>query len=138
MMSDTQEISWLAIRQPAVIRMLERELDAGTDTDNFAAGLELACHVLSEFTAKTGVVVDRLSTSELERAKVAVASGGRDGATLGWIRQRIRELPVVLTSSDEASIANAIATICMAIEAVCFAPSHAQAPSFSVAGPTVE
>jgi hypothetical protein len=36
------EVSWLAIRQPAVIRMLEREL-ASPDGDAFAAGLELAC-----------------------------------------------------------------------------------------------
>src|SRR5436189_3026808 len=38
------EVSWLAIRQPAVIRMLEREL-ASPDGDAFAAGLELACRV---------------------------------------------------------------------------------------------
>src|SRR6266403_2236110 len=39
------DVSWLAIRQPAVIRLLECEL-ASTDGDAFAAGLELACRVL--------------------------------------------------------------------------------------------
>ncbi len=39
------DVSWLAIRQPAVMRLLESEL-ASPDGDAFAAGLELACRVL--------------------------------------------------------------------------------------------
>src|ERR1700760_1502837 len=40
-----QDASWFAIRHPAVLRLLEREL-ATDDGDAFAAGLELACRVL--------------------------------------------------------------------------------------------
>jgi hypothetical protein len=39
------DVSWLAIRHPAVMRLLDREL-AAPDGDAFAAGLELATRVL--------------------------------------------------------------------------------------------
>ena len=39
------DVSWLAIRQPGVMRLLESEL-ASPDNDAFAVGLELACRVL--------------------------------------------------------------------------------------------
>lgn len=40
-----REVSWFAIRHPAVLRLLERELSA-PDGDAFAVGLELAGRVL--------------------------------------------------------------------------------------------
>ena len=70
------EVSWLAIRQPAVIRLLEREL-ASPDGDAFAAGLELACRVLG---APTSLGDMRLDHNSLNSGMVAVRSGRCDRA----------------------------------------------------------
>ena len=72
-----QEMAWLAIRQPAIVRMLERDL-AGCDTDALAAGLELTSQLLSELSSLTGVILHRVSSRELAVAGAQVASAGLD------------------------------------------------------------
>ena len=107
----TDDASWLAIRQPSVIRMLEAEL-ASPDGDAFAAGLELACRVLG---GKTRLGDLRLDHRALANALADVRSGRCDRAMVRSLRDQIDELPVALTSREQDAIATVIAAIIYAI-----------------------
>ena len=115
------DVSWLAIRHPAVIRLLEREL-AFSDGDALAAGLELACQALD--TAKLGGL--RIDHNTLSGGLVAVRSGRCDRAMVRSIRAQIDQLPVVLTQREQDAVATVIASIqwavfdasCRALDAV--------------------
>lgn len=99
--------SWLAIRQPAVMRLLELEL-ATPDGDAFAAGLELACRVLGGRTALGSL---RLDHATLAAGMAAVRGGRCDRAMVQSIRDQIDELPVALTRAEEDAVATVIAAI---------------------------
>jgi hypothetical protein len=101
------DVSWLAIRQPAVIRFLEREL-AAPDGDAFAAGLELACRVLG---GRTPLGDLRLDHHALEAGMAAVRGGRCDRAMVRSIRDQIEELPIVLTATEQDAVATVIASI---------------------------
>jgi len=101
------DVSWLAIRHPAVVRLLEREL-AAPDGDAFAAGLELACRVLG---GRTPVGDLRLDHNTLNTGMVAVRSGRCDRAMVRSIREQIDELPVALTPREHDAVATAMAAI---------------------------
>ncbi|HEY0480109.1 MAG TPA: hypothetical protein VGD37_21460 [Kofleriaceae bacterium] len=103
----TDDASWLAIRHPAVIRLIEREL-ATPDRDAFAAGLELACRVLG---GRTPLGDLRLDHNTLNTGMVAVRSGRCDRAMVRSIRDQIQELRVVLTPREEDAVATVIAAI---------------------------
>jgi len=105
------DVSWLAIRQPAVIRLLEREL-AAPDGDAFAAGLELACRVLGGATPLGDL---RLDHNALSSGLVAVRSGRCDRAMVRSIRDQIEELPIVLTAAEQDAVATVIASIIWAV-----------------------
>jgi hypothetical protein len=105
------EVSWLAIRQPAVIRLLERELSS-SDGDAFAAGLDLACRVLG---APTRLGDLRLSHNALSSGMVAVRAGRCDRAMVRSIRDQIEELPIVLTPGEQDAVATVIAAIIWAV-----------------------
>jgi hypothetical protein len=101
------EVSWFAIRHPAVLRLLEREL-AAPDGDAFAAGLELACRVLGG-RAPLGDL--RIDHNTLNTGMVAVRSGRCDRAMVRAIRDQIDALPVVLTPREADAVATVIAAI---------------------------
>jgi hypothetical protein len=103
----TDDASRLAIRHPAVIRLIEREL-ATPDRDAFAAGLELACRVLG---GRTPLGDLRLDHNTLNSGMVAVRSGRCDRAMVRSIRDQIQELRVVLTPREEDAVATVIAAI---------------------------
>jgi hypothetical protein len=105
------DVSWLAIRQPAVIRMLEREL-ATADGDAFAAGLELASRVLGGKTPLGGL---RLDHNALSSGLAAVRSGYCDRAMVRSIRDQIEELPIVLTPLEQDMVATVVAAIIWAV-----------------------
>jgi hypothetical protein len=104
-----EDVSWLAIRQPAVLRLLERELPASQrDSDAFGAGLELACRVLGG----RGPLGDlRLDHNTLNTGMVAVRSGRCDRAMVRSIRDQIDELRAVLTRREQDAVATVIAAI---------------------------
>jgi hypothetical protein len=105
----------LAIRQPAVIRLLERELGgfAGfTDGDAFAVGLELACRVLGGSTPLGDL---RLDHHALGCGLAAVRSGQCDRAMVRSLRDQIDELPVVLTPLEQDAVATVVAGIIWAV-----------------------
>jgi hypothetical protein len=101
------DVSWFAIRHPAVLRLLERELTA-PDGDAFAAGLELACRVLG---GRTPVGDLRLDHNTLNTGMVAVRSGRCDRAMVRSIRDQIDALPVVLTPREVDAVATVTAAI---------------------------
>jgi len=128
------DVSWLAIRHPAVMRLLEREL-AATDGDAFAAGLELACRVLvgraraalidsgpqrskdrNHLTARVPLAGTplgdlRLDHNTLNTGMVAVRGGRCDRAMVRSIRDQIEALRVVLTPREEDAVATVVAAI---------------------------
>ena len=113
--SARSDASWLAIRQPAVIKFLERELGgfAGFgDGDAFAAGLELATRVLGGSTPLSDL---RLDHRALTKGLAAVRQGHCDRAMVRSIRDQIEELPVVLTPLEQDAVATATAAIIWAV-----------------------
>ncbi|HET9623533.1 MAG TPA: hypothetical protein VFP84_19305 [Kofleriaceae bacterium] len=106
-----QDASWFAIRHPAVLRLLEREL-ATDDGDAFAAGLELACRVLG---GRTPVGDLRLDHNTLNSGMVAVRSGRCDRAMIRSIRDQIAALNVVLTQREHDAVATVLAAIIWAV-----------------------
>ena len=105
------DVSWLAIRQPAVVRLLEAEL-ASPDGDAFAAGLELACRVLG---GRRPLGDLRLDHRSLASGMTAVRSGRCDRAMVRSLRDQISELPIVLTRAEEDAVATVIAAIIWAV-----------------------
>ena len=101
------DVSWLAIRQPAVMRLLESEL-ASPDGDAFAAGLELACRVLG---GRTPLGTLRLDHITLAAGMQAVRSGRCDRAMVRSLRDQIEELPIALTQFEEDAVATVIAAV---------------------------
>jgi hypothetical protein len=105
------DVSWLAIRYPAVMRLLDREL-AAPDGDALAAGLELAYRVLGAGTPLTGL---RLDHNAVNTGMVAVRSGRCDRAMVRSIREQIDQLRVVLTPREEDAVATVVAAIIWAV-----------------------
>jgi hypothetical protein len=105
------DVSWLAIRQPAVMRLLEAELASG-DGDAFAAGLELACRVLG---GRTPLGSLRLDHHALAAGLAAVRSGRCDRAMVRSLRDQIEELPVVLSPREQDAVATVIAAVIYAV-----------------------
>ncbi len=106
-----RDVSWLAIRQPAVIRLLETEL-ASPDGDAFAAGLELACRVLGDRLPLGDL---RLDHRALATGMAAVRTGRCDRSMVQSLRDQICELPVVLGPAEEAAVATVIAAVIYAV-----------------------
>lgn len=105
------DVSWLAIRQPAVMRLLERELTTD-DNDAFAAGLALACRVLG---GRTPVGDMRLDHHALATGMAAVRAGKCDRAMVRSIRDQIEELNVVLMPHEADAVATVIAAVIWAV-----------------------
>jgi hypothetical protein len=105
------DVSWLAIRQPAVMRLLEAELTTA-DNDAFAAGLELACRVLG---GRTPVGDMRLDHHALSTGMAAVRAGKCDRAMVRSIRDQIAELNVVLMPHESDAVATVIAAVIWAV-----------------------
>jgi len=105
------DATWLAIRQPAVVRMLEAEL-ATRDGDAYAAGLELACRALG---GRQPIGDLRLDHHALAAGLAAVRAGRCDRAMVRSLRDQIGELPVALTRDEEDAVATVIAAIIWAV-----------------------
>jgi len=101
------DVSWLAIRQPAVMRLLASEL-ASPDGDAFAAGLELACRVLGGRTPLGDLRLDHIT---LAAGLASVRAGRCDRAMVRSLRDQIEELPIVLTEGEQDAVATVIAAV---------------------------
>lgn len=109
-----QDASWLAIRQPAVLRLLERELASAdpADRDAFGAGLVLACKVLG---GRTPVGDLRLDHKQLITALDEVRAGRCDRAMVRSLRDQIDALRVALTPAEQDAVATVIAAVIWAV-----------------------
>ena len=106
-----RDASWLAIRQPAVVRLLEAELTA-EDGDALAAGLELACRVLG---GQRPLADLRLEHRSLVAGMTAVRTGRCDREMVRALRDQIDELPLALTRHEQDAVATVIAAIIWAV-----------------------
>ena len=114
------DVTWLAIRQPAVVRLLELELSA-PDGDAFAAGLELACRVLG---GGSGLGDLRLDHKALASGLAAVRAGRCDRTMVRSLRDQIDDLPVALEPSEEDAVATVIAAVIWAVLDASIASLH--------------
>jgi hypothetical protein len=105
-----EEVSWLAIRQPGVIRLLERRLWA-PDGDAFAAALELVCRLFGEIAASDGLPMPRLDHRLLAAGVAAIEANECDPMLDDWIRGQLSALPVVLTAHEEREVVAVIAAV---------------------------
>jgi hypothetical protein len=107
-----EEVSWLAIRQPAVVRMLEQRLWA-PDGDAFAVGLDAVCRLLAGMGGPGAV--PRLDHKQLNRAFGAVIDGAHDPALEAWVTELIDAAPAALTGTERTVVIRCLASIVRAL-----------------------
>ncbi|HWO25998.1 MAG TPA: hypothetical protein VNO30_45030 [Kofleriaceae bacterium] len=106
------DVGWLVVRQPAVVRLLEREL-AAPDGDAFEAGVLLARRVLG---GPARIARLRIDHNALNSGLAAVRSGRCDRAMVRSVRDQVEELPgAVLTPYEQDAVATTIAALLWAI-----------------------
>ena len=105
-----EEVSWLAIRQPGVIKLLEQRLWA-PDGDAFAAALEMVCRLLGEIGIDAGLPLPRLDHRVLDAGVAAVAGRSCDPHLESWVRDQLAGLPVVLSAHEEDEVVAVIAAV---------------------------
>jgi hypothetical protein len=113
---DAEEVSWFAIRQPAVIKLLERELWDG-DGDAFAVALDAVCRIAMRVAALDGLPPPRLSHRHLEHGLALARDGEIDRALARWVRWAIDAAPVVLTAEQEKLVLDVVAAMLWAMAA---------------------
>jgi hypothetical protein len=123
---DAEEVSWFAIRQPAVIKLLERELWDG-DGDAFALGLDATCRVALRVAALDGAPPPRLSAALLEQGHMLARDEGIDRALARWVRWCVDAAPVVITAEEERRIVECVAAMLWAVAAADLASAGADA-----------
>lgn len=104
------EISWIAIRQPAVIRMLERHLPA-PDGDALAACLELVCRLVAAIGRQDGVAVPTLPHRLLDHSLARVTVRPLDVAIAQWVQQQLPTLAVMLSPDEEMAVSLLVAAV---------------------------
>lgn len=110
-----EQVSWFAIRQPAVIRMLERELWTD-DGDAFAVALDAVCRVATRVSQLDGAPPPRLTAALLERG-YDMCRDDIDPALARWVRWCVDAAPVVLTGEEERVVLLCVAAMLWAIAA---------------------
>jgi hypothetical protein len=112
-MQTAKELSWFAIRQPTVVRFLERRLWA-PDGDAFAVALDASCRLHAAMSISDGVepprVDERLLRDGLDMTPPASLSA--------WIAELITAAPVVLTSNEEEQVVKTVTAIAWSLTAV--------------------
>ncbi len=111
-----EQVSWFAIRQPAVIKLLERELWSD-DGDAFAVALDAVCRVAARITALDDAVPPRLSRELLEHGLAMSRDDGIDTALARWVRWCIDSAPVALTDHEESMVLDCVGAMLWAIAA---------------------
>ena len=101
-----QELAWFAIRQPAVVRFLERRLWA-PDGDAFAVALDAVCRLHAAVTLHHGLEPVRVDDRGLRDGLDMAAPP----SLLEWVVARCRAAPVALTDAEEAAVARAVAAV---------------------------
>lgn len=112
-MQTAKELSWFAIRQPTVVRFLERRLWA-PDGDAFAVALDASCRLHAAMSISDGVepprVDERLLRDGLDMTPPMTLSA--------WIADIIASAPVVLTTNEEEQVVKTVTAIAWSLTAV--------------------
>ena len=106
------DVSWLAIRQPAVMRLLEAEL-GGVRRRRVrapASSWRAGCSAARPAWAISGSIIAPSRT-----ALGDVRAGRCDRAMVRSLRDQIEELPVALTQREQDAVATVIAAIIYAV-----------------------
>jgi hypothetical protein len=111
-----EQVSWFAIRQPAVVKMLERELWTD-DGDAFAVALDAVCRVAARVAELDDATPPRLSRELLEHGLAMSRSDGVDTALARWVRWCVDAAPVVLTGDEERLVLDCVGALLWAIAA---------------------
>ena len=109
-LSPAAEVSWLAIRQPAVIRFLESRLWS-EDGDALAAGLELSVRLLAQIERADGVPPPRLHIRQLDYGVAAQINGDGDPALADWAWRQLDRLPIVLEAIEARRVVACVAAV---------------------------
>lgn len=111
-----EQVSWFAIRQPAVVKMLERELWSD-DGDAFAVALDAVCRVAARVAELDEVTPPRLSRDLLDHGLAMARADGTDPALARWVRWCVDAAPVVLTDDEEHLVLDCVGALLWAIAA---------------------
>jgi hypothetical protein len=111
-----EDVSWFAIRQPAVIKLLERELWDG-DGDAFAVALDAVCRISARVAAVDGAPPPRLTPPLLDCGMSLARQDRADPVLARWVRWCIDAAPVVLTEDEEHAVVECVAALLWAIAA---------------------
>ncbi|MCA9675203.1 MAG: hypothetical protein H6708_14025 [Kofleriaceae bacterium] len=111
-----EDVSWFAIRQPSVIRLLEQQLWS-PDGDAFAVALDAVCRVAARVTHLDGAPPPRLSRDLLIHGLAMTRVDGVDPGLSRWLRWVIDAAPVVLTAEEEGAVMECVAAMLWAIAA---------------------
>ena len=108
-LSPAAEVSWLAIRQPAVIRFLESRLSSD-DGDALAAGLELSVRLLAQIERADGMPPPRLHIRQLDYGVASHMNGTGDTALSDWAWRQLDRLPIVLEAIEARRVVACVAS----------------------------
>jgi hypothetical protein len=108
-----RELSWFAIRQPAIIRFLERRLWSA-DGDAFAVALDAACRLHEALTVDEGLEPPRV-TDALLREGLELAP---PDALVAWVEALCTEAPVMLAPAEEARVLHALGAVAWGLTTV--------------------
>ncbi len=109
-LSPAAEVSWMAIRQPAVIRFLESRLSSD-DGDALAAGLELSVRVLGQLERADGVPPPRLHIRQLDYGAASHMNGTGDAQLSDWAWRQLDRLPIVLEAVEARRVVACVAAV---------------------------
>jgi hypothetical protein len=105
-----RELSWFAIRQPAIIRFLERCLWA-PDGDAFAVALDAACRLHEALSLEEGLEPARVTEPML-----------KDGLALAppaplarWVGELCGAAPVMLSPAEETLVMRSVGAVAWAL-----------------------
>jgi len=107
------ELSWFAIRQPTVIRFLERRLWA-PDGDAFALALDAVCRLHAAIALSDGVEPPRVGERLLREGLAMTPPAGLDR----WVTELCAAAPVVLSDIEEAEVGRVVAAVAWGFTAV--------------------
>ncbi len=101
-----RELSWFAIRQPAIMYFLERRLWTN-DGDLLALGLDAACRLHDAMTVEQGIEPTRVTEASLREGL-----GLEPPAALAsWVAELCTAAPVVLAPDEEATLTRVVGAV---------------------------
>lgn len=105
-----RELSWFAIRQPAIIRFLERRLWA-PDGDAFALALDAACRLHDALTVEQGLEPARVTETSLREGYELTPPA----SLVAWVDELCSVAPVMLSPAEELLVLRSIGAVAWAL-----------------------